>query len=487
MPVTADTGWENRRFALFSALFIITAAAAVTITTWHLLLVPFAVLLFYAGWLQREPVFYFLLFTLPFSTEFQLTPQLGTDIPDEALMLLVSFLFLADWVYSPKLLPWTTIKHPLILILLVALAWIALTVVFSGNPLVSLKYLLAKGWYAGAFVLAPLILFREKKHLLAAVKTLAFSTALVTLIILYRHSQSGFRFASINDAVSPFFRNHVNYSAMLVCLLPLFFVFLGKTQKKKSRILLAILIFLLLAALFFSYARGAWLALLAGALAGWLIKRKKLLVFFVAAIITTVAALVWLRSGDRYLRYAHDYRTTVFHENFSTHLIATYKLKDVSTAERFYRWIAGVSMIKNNWLTGYGPNTFYENYKGYTVPAYKTWVSDNPDRSTVHNYYLLTAIEQGIPGLLILLVLLGVMFWYAQYLYHRVSDVFYKTVAFVSGIILTMLLLLNFLSDLVETDKIGSLFFLCLAVLVTTDIQTRKESSDPSPDIERVP
>jgi hypothetical protein len=37
------------------------------------------------------------------------------------------------------------------------------------------------------------------------------------------------------------------------------------------------------------------------------------------------------------------------------------------------------------------------------------------------------------------------------------------------GTILVILVVLNFLSDLVETDKIGSIFFLCLSVLVVID------------------
>ncbi|MEO7984463.1 MAG: O-antigen ligase family protein, partial [Bacteroidota bacterium] len=161
-------------------------------------------------------------------------------------------------------------------------------------------------------------------------------------------------------------------------------------------------------------------------------------------------------------------------------------LKDVSTEERFYRWIAGIRMIKDNWLTGYGPNTFYNNYKSYTIPAYKTWVSDNPEHSTVHNYFLLTAIEQGIPGLLFLFILLGAMIWYAQHLYQRVKDIFYKTVATVTAVVLSMIIVLNFLSDLVETDKIGSLFFLCLSLLIVTDMNTR-QGSDLSPDVQRIP
>ena len=207
---------------------------------------------------------------------------------------------------------------------------------------------------------------------------------------------------------------------------------------------------------------------------------------FIAAIIILLVSVFWLKDNDRYLRYSNDFKTTIFHKDFAEHIVATYKLKDVSTAERFYRWVAGVRMIKDNWLTGYGPNTFYDNYKEYAVPAFKTWVSNNKDHSTVHNYFLLTAIEQGIPGLLFFIVLLGAMLYYAQYLYHRVKDPFYKSTAITIGVMVTMIIVVNFLSDLIETDKIGSLFFLCIATLIVTDVNTRK-GLDPSPDIESIP
>jgi O-antigen ligase len=191
-------------------------------------------------------------------------------------------------------------------------------------------------------------------------------------------------------------------------------------------------------------------------------------------IVIVTVSLFWIKSGDRYLQYAHDYRTTIFHQDFEEHWQATYEFKDMSTAERFYRWIAGVRMIKDNPLAGYGPNTFYNNYKSYAVPAFKTYVSDNKEHSTVHNYFLLIAIEQGIPGLVFFLLLVGCMLNYAQHLYHRVKDIFYKTIAVTSGVILVMILTVNFLSDLIETDKVGSLFFLCLSMLIIADINSKQ-------------
>jgi O-antigen ligase len=120
-------------------------------------------------------------------------------------------------------------------------------------------------------------------------------------------------------------------------------------------------------------------------------------------------------------------------------------------------------------LTGFGPTTFYSNYKSYTVPLFRTWVSGNKEKSTVHNYFLLLLIEQGIPGLLLFLFLLGVSFWYAQKIYRRTESIFWRATVSAVGAILLMQCTVNFLSDLVETDKVGSVFYLCVAVLVMAD------------------
>jgi O-antigen ligase len=463
------------QYGLFAGFFILCLLTAVHFEQYYLMAIPFAALLLYAGWQYLNLLFFLLLVSLPFSTEYQFSQTLGTDIPDEFLMLLAAGLSFCYWLYSPKIIPTKILTHPLLILLIVSLIWMAITVPFSTYTIISLKYLLAKCWYLGAFVLAPVIILRRKQNIRIAAMTLAGSMLIIVVIVLIKHSSNSFHFANINDAVSLFFRNHVNYSAMLVCIIPVFFAFYRLSDTKRQKILIGLAIIILLIALFFSYARGAWLALIAGIITYWLIKKRYLLIAFIATLIVILASLFWIKNNDRYLRLSNNYNTTVFHKDFREHLIATYRLKDISTAERFYRWIAGVRMIKDNWLTGYGPNTFYYNYKGYTVPAFKTWVSKNEDRSTVHNYFLLIAIEQGVPGLIFFLLLLGGMLYYAQYLYHHMQDVFYKTVSITVGVILVMIIVVNFLSDLIETDKIGSLFFLCLSMLVVTDINTRNE------------
>jgi O-antigen ligase len=158
----------------------------------------------------------------------------------------------------------------------------------------------------------------------------------------------------------------------------------------------------------------------------------------------------------------------------------------MSTAERFYRWVAGVRMAKRGWKTGFGPNTFYNNYQGYTIPLFKTWVSKNEEQSTVHNYYLLLLVEQGVIGLLLFLLLLAIAFRSAQQLYHRTGNPFWKRALACVAVVLVMVCTVNFLSDLIETDNTGPVFYFCLAVLIIAEKSIRNETSELAPHVQGI-
>lgn len=448
-------------------------------------LLPLVLVLVYLSWSSWEWLLVLLLVSLPWSTEYFISGSLATDFPDEAMMLLLTLVVAGRMLLRPDRELAQQFGHPLIWVFLLSLVWMATTVFLSSWFLVSLKILLTKFWYTGAFLVAPLLFFRSKRNIRLAGLGLALSMVVCTMIILWQHTRLGLSFATINQAVQPFFRNHVNYSSMLVCILPILAAVWA--LDKRRRWLLSVVILVMLAALFLTFARGAWLALLTGGTAVWWIRRKLLATGFLAFVIICVLGLFWLRSGDRYLDFAPDYRTTIFHPDFREHLLATYEMKDISTAERFNRWVAAAGMVEAKPLTGFGPAAFYFSYKPYQSPAFRTWVSDNPERSTVHNYFLLVLTEQGIPGLLLFLVLATLLLAYTERLYHRLADRFYRITVLTTGSMLVMILTLNMLSDLMETDKVGSLFLLCMAMLVSVDVRHRANRSDSGPDIQGIP
>lgn len=457
---------------VLSCLFLATVTTAVATGQMVLLLLPLALL--GAWWALQNGVllFYVLIATIPWSVEYYFGGTLSTDLPDEPLMLLAALSAVSLIIYRQKLSK--PFGHPLVLILVLQVIWMAFTVTTSAYTLISFKFLLAKSWYLLAFVAFPLLVLITKNAWRNIAWVLSISMMVVTTIALVRHAQFGLTFADVNRSLYPFFRNHVNYSALLVCVLPLMAALYFHSQNKMVKSVLLVALGIGLVALYFSYARGAWLALFVGMAAYFFLRKKGLLWAYLLTLAIVVSAVFWLQHNNRYLAYAHDFNTTVFHTDFKDHLVATYQLKDVSTAERFYRWVAGVRMVKEAWQTGFGPNTFYYHYKPYAVTPFKTWVSDNPEKSTVHNYYLLTLIEQGVMGLLLLLFLLGALFYKAQQIYHHTKDVFWKSGAACAAVILAMICTVNFLSDLIETDKIGSIFYLCVSFLVIADLQTKK-------------
>jgi O-antigen ligase len=103
--------------------------------------------------------------------------------------------------------------------------------------------------------------------------------------------------------------------------------------------------------------------------------------------------------------YAPDFDRTVTHYEFDNLIEATAKGEDISTMERVYRWVAGLHMISEKPVFGFGPGNFYNFYHSYTVTSFETYVSDNPEKSGIHSYYLMTVVEQGFPGLLFFLAL----------------------------------------------------------------------------------
>ena len=232
-----------------------------------------------------------------------------------------------------------------------------------------------------------------------------------------------------------------------------------------------------LIALFFAYSRGAWIALLAGSITIFIVKKKWMGKVIIVAVISLLVGIGWLATNNNYVRFAPDYQHTIFHNNLGEHLQSTTSLKDLSNAERFYRWVAGAKMFAAKPITGFGPNTFYNNYKNYTVDIFKTYVSNNPEHSSVHNYFLLMALEQGFIGLFLFVILLFCMLLYTQQLYHALQNNFYKAIALTTAIVIVMIATINCMSDMIETDKIGSLFWLSIGVIIVLKTKLEQEKN----------
>lgn len=459
---------------IWAVILLTCLWAGIAFEAWWLAGVPAALLVVWLTVVDFRRVYFLMLACIPLSIEMELPGGLGTDLPSEPLMWLLT---LASVVWFLR--HWHTVdsrflRHPVTLALLAHLAWTTVCVVTSSDVLVSFKFLLAKGWYVIVFYFLAGHLLREIRDFKALVWWFFLPLLLAVLSVLVRHAPSGFSFKEVNFVMGPFFRNHVMYACSLAVFLP-FVWYATYWYRKYSGIwwvlVAGMAIFIL--GINFAYTRAAYVALAAAVGIYWLIRRRliriSLLVFFVvfAGLILTVT------NRDNWLEFAPNYERTVTHTRFENLLEATTKLEDISTMERVYRWVAAAYMIQDRPYSGFGPGNFYFNYQKYTVSSFKTYVSDNPERSGIHNYFLMVTVEQGVPGLVFFLLFCLLVIFKGQQVYHYTPDAGRRRMlvaALLTFMLITMLMLMN---DFVETDKIGSLFFICSAILVNMDLRRR--------------
>ncbi|MBO2008153.1 O-antigen ligase family protein [Hymenobacter negativus] len=458
-------------FMGFVALLLLGGAAAALAEMPALLLPAVLAVGLTVALVEWRWIYYTLFFLLPFTQEISLFGGLSMDVPSEPLMLALTACVAGALMLGAGHLPRREWVHPLLVILALMVLWTAIDTIFSVDKLKSFKYLLAKGWYITPFLLGTLLIVRQPKDAWRFVVLYTTGACLSVLYVVSRHATDGFSFAKINWALHPFFRNHVIYATMLALLVPFVWYAMRATQNLTARLVWRIALGILLFGLLTSFTRASILSIPIAGLFYWVMRLRLTKVLLLTVAVSTVLGVAYVVTGDRYMEYAPNYERTVFNgKNFEKHLEATYKMQDVSGMERIYRWVAAARMIGDKPLTGSGAATFYPEYKRYTVRSFRTYVSDNPEKSTTHNYFLLQLAEQGLPGFLLFVTLIATALLAGENLYHRsrqhpeVRRV--VLAALLSFVVIVFHLTLN---ELVEVDKIGPVFFICLALLVRAD------------------
>jgi O-antigen ligase len=466
--------------SLFLALGLLTAlcfSAGLYLEEPIILALPFALLFGFFTVMNFRPVYLLMLVSLSISVEVYFSPTLGTDLPSEPLIVGLTLVYLLYILKNPAELKTNFLFHPVILLLLLHLAWIFYSSFFSGQPIVSLKFSIAKTWYILTFVFLTALLIRSEDDISQFFWWLFTPLVLVTTRIILVHWTYDFGFMEINSAVQPFFRNHVNYSAILVLVMPWAVTYLFRYKRMSAPWLfilfgIAVMFFGILTA----YTRAAYVALFLIGAAYVAIRLRLMRLALAGAAIVIIGVVVFLVRGNQFMEYAPSERT-ITHGNLSEIVAATSSFEDASTMERYYRWIAAGRMIQDRPWMGYGPGNFYFFYKKYTLNTFTTYVSNNPERSGVHNYFLMTLVDQGIIGLVIFLLFTVGTLLIGENIYHRIKDPRKRDVvamAIITVVGVDAFLLIN---DLIESDKVGSLYFISIAIMVKMDLLDKQAKS----------
>ena len=461
-------------FAAFAATTVVSIALSVYLDQLLWLGLPAGILLLWLAIADFNKIFFLMLACIPISIEMELPGGLGTDLPSEPLMWALTVCSIAWFLTHIKRIDTSFLKHPITLALLVHLAWLTVAAILSLDFVVSFKFLLAKGWYVIVFYFLAGRIFQSQNAYRNMLWWFFLPLLLTVCIILIRHAPHGFSFKEVNYVMGPFYRNHVMYACLLAIFIP--FVWYGTGWYRRWSFpwwILAGGMLILIVGINFAYTRAAYVALLAAVGIYWIVRLRLMKVALTGVLLVFTLLIGVITYKDNWLEFAPDYQRTVSHTRFDNLLEATTKLEDISIMERVYRWVAASYMIQDRPLTGFGPGNFYFFYKNYTVTSFRTYVSDNPERSGMHNYYLMTTVEQGLPGLVFFVGLCFLAMLYGERIYHQTKIDWRRRMALAALLSFVLIAMLMLMNDFVETDKIGSLFFITLAMLTRLDLQNK--------------
>jgi O-antigen ligase len=474
LPVAPPPYPARRLFGALASCTVLGLLGALYLEAPVLAALPFGLMFAWLTLHDFRAIYLFMLACLPLGTEVYFSDSLSTDLPTEPLIIALTGVGLLYVLQNPRRLVGAWLLHPMTVLLAAIVAWMLVCVVFSTYPIVSLKFWVAKIWYLTVFYLMGWLLVRHDQDARQLVVWVVVPLALATLKVVVHHATMDFGFKEINEAVLPFFRNHVSYAAMLALLLPPSFLFLLR-EKRGSRAwwLWVAAIAVMFFGMATAYTRAAYIALFLAFLAYWTIRFRLMRHALLLGMAVLLSVVVYLMDGRRYLEFVPS-QQTVAHTDFGSIVEATSQLEDVSTMERYYRWVAAVRMSGEKPWMGFGPGTFYNNYQDYTLNRFSTYVSANPERSGVHNYFLMTLCDQGLIGLVLILALTLYGLYLGERVWHQSPPHSLRRTLVMSAtltIVVTDAFLL--MNDLLETDKVGTLYYLNLAILVALDLKNR--------------
>ena len=428
-----------------------------------------------------DKLLYLVVFFTPLSLPLsEIMPGLAFNmfLPTEPLLFGILLIFLMK-IFATGKFDRDILRHPVSLVVYLSLFWILVTTLTSTMPLVSFKFFLTRIWFIVGFYLLTAKLFESGKNIEKYIWLYAVPLLIVIFYATYRHLGYGlWDKQAANFVVNPLYNDHASYGAAVAMYVPFLFGFsftksYSPAVKNVARIVLAIL----LMGLILSYARAAWLSIIA-AFGVWVIMRLKMR--FKPIFITFLIALsVILVFQNQILMYL-ERNDTESSANLTEHVSSISNISsDASNLERINRWSCAIRMFKDKPVFGWGPGTYMFNYAPYQLTADRTIISTNSaDGGNAHSEYLGPMAESGLLGLITFLLLIGVVVYTAIHTYTRTNDKRLKTLVMSALLGLITYYIHGILNNFLDTDKLSVPFWGFTAIIVAVDIYTRKEDQN---------
>lgn len=408
--------------------------------------------------------------------------SLGISLPTEPLMFGILVFYLIKLVFERNY-DKRIIRHPVSIAVLFYLLWMAVTTISSEDPIVSIKFLIAKLWFIVCFYFIIIFLFKKEKSIKTFVWLYMIPLAGVIIWTTFRHSLIFFDRLEGNLISQPFYKDHTIYGAAIAIYVPyaIALVFLRK-QSFSWRLFAIAIASVLLIGLFFSYSRAAWLGVI-GALGLFLVIKLKInykIVLFFGTIV--LGGFIYMQS-----RIITDLRTNKqdSSERLLEHVQSMSNISsDASNVERLNRWQCALRMFNERPFLGWGPGTYQFYYGPFQRSYEKTIISTNSgDMGNAHSEYLGPLSESGILGMFSVLLIIGTVIWTALTTLKRIEKN-KELSAILLGAFLGLItyFIHGVLNNFLDTDKLSVPYWGFIAIVVAIDVFYSRTLENKKPE-----
>lgn len=472
---------QNKWIYAIGILFSILNAYLFYKDFYFLSLLPLALIIVYATFFALDKLLLFAVFCTPLSLNLEQMDMggLGLYLPTEPILFGIMCIFLFKLVIHKKELASPVLKHPITIVILFHLFWIFITSLTSEMPLVSFKFLLTRMWFIIPIYFFGIQLFKANfKNITAFIWVYLIPLTIVLLVTVIKHAGHGFSEEAGHWIMSPFFKDHTSYGAIIALFYPIVVsLFFDKERSAISRTLIGVILLIFTIALFYSYTRAAWVSVV-GALMVYLLfvfKIKFKYLMYIGIVAGTF--IIFNFTEIMYMVQKNDAEHTT--ENFSERIESMSNVSsDASNLERLNRWNCAIRMYRERPIFGWGPGVYSFQYAPFQQASDLTIISTNfGTGGNAHSEYLGPLAEQGIPGSLSMILLVIVIFYTASKLYLELEDKAVKRVLMMVMLGLVTYFTHGILNNYLDTDKASVPVWGFAAIIVSIDIYYRKKKA----------
>jgi len=464
----------QRKYLLITLCFILLINLSLFLNDTNILFASLIIIplcfTFYLLFFNNQILLYLLAFLVPLSIPVNIIYGSQISFPSEIIIVILTvFIFVKNihsFSFNKKKL-----FHPLTILILIHICWVAIACVFSSIPLVSFKRLFLLISFITVFYFGFANAFKHPDDYLKIFFIYVIGTVvpvIVALFFLYHHN---FRITADTQMTKPFFTDHAILGACMAFVTP-FIIIKFFNSKGKIKLFTFILFLIVLVGLIFSYSRAAWISLcVAGLLYLFVLLKTKMpgLLLMTSGLFFIV--FVFRNDIESYLKE----NKAVSNRDLVQHIQSVGNIKsDASNTERINRWKSAWRMFLERPFTGFGPGTYQFVYGRFQSHNDMTRISTyKGDKGGCHSEYLTSLSETGLPGFIILL---AIVFTSIQ---TSIKNIYHSTGKTRQLMLSAFLGLITFyfhglFNNFLDSDKIALLVIGSWGIIIWCDIQLTK-------------